>query len=406
MEEFNFDMENIMSGTDLASEFLDAQLPELSDGDKLLNGDLEDEVVLDKEKETKQPKTTETDAESFFGDDEFFMEDSGSEGVGSGGKEDKTSSEDDTFFSEGDSTSPEKTSVHSSIAKLLKEEGVLPELESLDEEELANIKNQDDLNRIIKESIEKRIDSDTKRVKEALDVGVEVPVIQQYENTIKFLNSVTEDAVKDESPKGQALREQLIFASLKNRGYKPERAEKIMRKSFELGTDIEDAQEALNENKEYFSQEYQKVIETAKVEQERELEEIKREAEELKNSILNTEEFNGTKLSKLQRQKVIDNLTKPVFTDEDGYQYNAIQKYEYDNPKAFKEIMGYVFTLTNGFKDFDGLVKSKARKAGRQTIKEIEHALQGSKGGKFNYMSGGETTSTDKNAYEGMEIAF
>ena len=40
----------------------------------------------------------------------------------------------------------------------------------------------------------------------------------------------------------------------------------------------------------------------------------------------------------------------------------AIQKYERENSTDFLKYVGFLFTMTDGFKNLDGLVKSKVRK--------------------------------------------
>ena len=80
-------------------------------------------------------------------------------------------------------------------------------------------------------------------------------------------------------------------------------------------------------------------------------------AEDLRKSLLDKEEvFEGVTLNKVTRQKVWDNLTKPVHKDSKGNMYSAIQKYELENKMDFMKKLGVIFTLTDGFKRLDGLV--------------------------------------------------
>ena len=58
-----------------------------------------------------------------------------------------------------------------------------------------------------------------------------------------------------------------------------------MQKSFNAGTDIEDALDALTENKEHFTNSYQKIIDDAKAENEAEKKKLKKDAEDLQKKI-------------------------------------------------------------------------------------------------------------------------
>jgi hypothetical protein len=90
-----------------------------------------------------------------------------------------------------------------------------------------------------------------------LQVGVEPDEVRKYESTINYLQGITEDVIADETSKGETLRKQLIFQDFLNRGYSKERATREVKKSFDSGSDIEDAKEALASNLEYFQREYQ-----------------------------------------------------------------------------------------------------------------------------------------------------
>jgi hypothetical protein len=47
------------------------------------------------------------------------------------------------------------------------------------------------------------LDEKQKRVDEALNVGVEVTDIKQYEDTLTYLDSLKEDIITDETEKGE-----------------------------------------------------------------------------------------------------------------------------------------------------------------------------------------------------------
>lgn len=291
------------------------------------------------------------------------------ESVGSG-KENTEEKEDTT--PKGNGTSPKN--FYSSIAKALKEEGIFPDL---DDEGLSKVKDPEDFRDLIDQQIKASLDERQKRIDEALNAGVEPTEIRKYENAINFLGSIKEENISDEGDKGEKLRKDLIYQDFINRGYSKERAAREVQKSFNAGTDIDDAKEALESNIGFFRDKYDELVNDAKSETEQEERERKEQAEKLKSSILNDKEvFGDLSVDKSTRQKIYDNIAKPVYKDpETGEYFTAIQKYEMENRTDFLKNIGLLFTLTDGFKNLDGLVKGKVKKEVNKGLRELEHTL-------------------------------
>lgn len=291
------------------------------------------------------------------------------ESVGSG-KENTEEKEDTT--PKGNGTSPKN--FYSSIAKALKEEGIFPDL---DDEGLSKVKDPEDFRDLIDQQIKASLDERQKRIDEALNAGVEPTEIRKYENAINFLGSIKEENISDEGDKGEKLRKDLIYQDFINRGYSKERAAREVQKSFNAGTDIDDAKEALESNIGFFRDKYDKLVNDAKSETEQEERERKEQAEKLKSSILNDKEvFGDLSVDKSTRQKIYDNIAKPVYKDpETGEYFTAIQKYEMENRTDFLKNIGLLFTLTDGFKNLDGLVKGKVKKEVNKGLRELEYTL-------------------------------
>ena len=294
------------------------------------------------------------------------------EGVGSG-KEDDIEEKEDTDSGKGKGTSL-NNNFYSSIAKALKEEGIFPDLE----DDVANkIQSPEDFAEAIENQIQARLDERQRRIDKALNVGIEPDEVKRYENTLNYLNSLQDNMIADESDKGEKLRQQLIYQDFINRGYSKERAQREVQKSFNSGTDLEDAREALASNKEFFQTEYDSLIKKAQEEAQREVQERKKQAEDLRKSILEENMvFGDLSLDKGTRQKIYDNISKPIYKDpETGEFFTAIQKYEMENRIDFLKNLGLLFTLTDGFKNLDGLVKGKVKREVKKSLKELEHVL-------------------------------
>ena len=303
---------------------------------------------------------------------------------------DEDSEDEEGTKSDKDKSDSPKKNFYSSIAKALKEDGVFPDL---DDESLKSIVNPEDFAAIVEKQIQQKLDDKQKRIDEALTVGVEPTEIKKYENSISYLKSITEDAITNETTEGEQLRKQLIFQDFINRGYSKERATREVQKSLNTGTDIEDAKEALQSNLDYFTEEYEDLINEAKEAQKAADAARAAQMENLKTTILSADKtFTDIQINQATRQKIFDNIAKPVYTDEKtGEKLTAIQKYERENRVDFLKNISMVFTLTDGFKNFDGLIKNKVRKELNKGIKELEHTINNTSrttNGSLNFVSG------------------
>ena len=356
MEE-ELSLDNILGADEIENLFVDDEETQEAPPDNEETSEKEDK---DKNKEEA---TEVVDVDTLFTEEP--------ESVGSGKEDNKEKEGTESDKEKG--TSP-KNNFYSSIAKALKEEGIFPDL---DEETADKIKAPEDFAEAVEKQIQARFDERQKRIDEALNAGIEPSEIKRYENTLSYLNSLQDNAISDETDKGEKLRQQLIFQDFINRGYSKERAQREVQKSFNSGTDIEDAKEALASNKEFFQNEYDNLVKEAQEEEKREAQERKEQAEKLKKSILeDTKVFGDIQVDKATRQKVFDNISKPVYKDpETGELFTAVQKYEMENRTEFLKNVGLLFTLTDGFKNLDGLVKGKVRKEVKKGLRELEHTL-------------------------------
>jgi hypothetical protein len=330
-------------------------------------GEEETQVTPPAPKEKEEKEIEKTTEEEEINPDDLF---DNPESVGSG--KDNQEEEEDTQSEKDKGTSP-KTNFYSSIASALKEGGIFPDL---DDDTLESIKTPEDFAEAVEKTVQARLDERQRRIDAALQADVEPDEVRRYEQTLANLDAIKEEYITDETEKGERLRKNLIYQDFRNRGYSEARAKREVEKSFNAGTDIEDAKEALESNREYFSTQYQDLIKEAQEEAKEEQRKIKEEAAQLKKSMLEDKEvFTGITLDKTTRQKAFENITKPVFKTEDGEYLTAIQKYEMDNPVEFRKYLSVLFTMTDGFKNIDGLVKGKVKKEVKQSLRELEHKL-------------------------------
>jgi hypothetical protein len=284
--------------------------------------------------------------------------------------EDASSDNDD----KSGSNSPESTQFYSTILSSLRDDGILPDI---DEDLIKTAKTPEDFATAIEKQVAARLDETQRRIKEALDNGVEPDEINNYEGTINYLNSIKEDDLSSDTEEAKSLRENLIYQDYLNRGFKPERAKKEVNKSITAGTDIEDAKSALESNKEYYMHSYQSLLKEQEDLAKEAKEQRRKEMETFSKKILDTEEpLSGVKVDQLTRKKILENATKPIYKDEEGNLMTSIQKYIKENPIDAQYYLNLFYTLTDGFKDINKLVKPKVAKTTKENIRSLESKLR------------------------------
>lgn len=315
-------------------------------------------------------KTTEVDPEDLFGEEEQKEK---PESVGS--EKEEVQGKEGSSTEDGGGTSPNKN-FYSSIANAMAEDGIFP---NLDEEALGKVVDAETLSEAIDAEITARLDEKQLRVSKALNNGVEPNEIRMYENTLQNLSAIKDTDVEAENEKGETLRYQLITQDYLNKGISKEKADKMARRSIEAGTDIEDAKEALQSNKDFFQKAYDKLLEDAEKAAELDRANRLKESNKLKDSILKDKTLMGDlEISADLRKKAFDNISKAAYKDPESGEYlTNLQKYELEHKAEFLKYVGLFYTLTNGFKDFDSFAKGKVKKEVKKGLSELEKTLNG-----------------------------
>lgn len=356
----------------------------------------QEQQAPEKEQEEQQTdeQTTEIDPNSLFGEP--------SESVGSGLNE----GEENALSSKGTSTSPDND-FFSSIAEAFMNEGILP---NLTEESVKSIKSAEDFRNVIDDYLKSELDEQQKRIKDALDNNVEVSAIKQYENMLGYLNSISENTLRDESTQGEELRKRLIYQDYINRGFSAQRAEKEVNRAISSGTDIDDAIDALNGCKNFYQESYNSIIEKAKQERAQEEDDLKARSNKIKDTITNPKSkvFGELNIDSKTRQQIYDNISKPIYRDpQTGEVFTAIQKYEMENKDDFLIKVGMLYTLTDGFKSLDKLIGKEVKKGVKRGLRDLENKINNTSRdsyGNLKFTSGVD----DKESYlgKGLRLAL
>lgn len=387
---------NILNNpSDIEALFSDETTEETSVQDK--NSSIENKGETEETIEEKNNNLENNITESPKSIEEIF----GTESVGN--EDNKNTGNEPSSFKEG--TSPKTNNFYSSIANALKEDGIFPDT---DDESLAKIKTPEDFSEWFENQVQAKLDEKQQRIDKALNYGVETSDIQKFESTLDYLDKITDDIISDESEQGENIRRQMIYNDFINRGYSKDRAEREIKKSFESGSDIDDAKEALQSNKEFYKKAYENLVNEAKEEADNLNKKIKEDSEKLKNSILNDSKvFGDLQIDTSTRRKVLDNISKPVYKDPNtGKLLTAIQKYEADNKLDFVKNVGLLYTLTDGFKNLDKLVGNKVKKETKKAMRELENTINNTSrysDGNLRFVTG---VSEDNDSYLGKGFSL
>jgi hypothetical protein len=264
--------------------------------------------------------------------------------------------------------SPSKAS---SIAQALQEVGVL---QTLDKEKINSIQTAEDFADAIEEEVFNRLAEHNKRIDEALKYKVPIPIVQQYEQTIQTLESITEEMLEDES--NENYRKNIIYQDLVNKGHSEEDAKEMVQDYVENGKDVTKAKKALESCKTFYKNNYESLIKEKQIEYKENQRMIKERSEKLKKSILEDKElFQDLNINKSTRQQIYDTVSKPIETLEDGTKITALQKYIKENPIDFHKNVGMLYVLTDGFTNINKFIKGPVKKEVKKGIDRLTNVL-------------------------------
>lgn len=356
--------------------------------------ELQDPQPDNNEEKKEVPKGTTTEIEEVDAENLFNQ----SESVGSE-EETKSSEGESTKESKDDGTSP--TNFYSTTAKAFRNDGIFPEL---DDATINGIKNAEDFANAVEKTIQSKLDERQRRIDEALNLDIQPDEIKVFENTLSNLDAIKEEYITNEDDNAEKLRGNLIYQDYLNMGYTEERAKREVTKSFNAGTDIEDAKEALANNKKFFQDKYDEMLNEAREADKAHRQSIEKEATDLRKAMLEDKEiFEGVTLTPKLRKEAFENITKPVHKTSDGEFLTSIQKYEKENPVQFRKYLSVLFTMTDSFTNIDNLVKGKVQKQVKQSLRELEHKMTNTSKNSFGnpILVGGVDNEEEDNSYIG-----
>lgn len=308
--------------------------------------------------------------------EELFEEEEFSERVGNDNDDTEGT---ERGLSETEGSSPAK--LYSSIANSLAEDGALS---NLSEEDLKEVKDSETLINAMKKQLNSMLDDTQKRIKDALDSGMEGSVIKQYENTINYLDNISDSQLEEETQEGEKLRKALIYQYQINLGLSEDRANKMVERAFSGGTDIEDAKEYLEALKDFYRDKYTEQINAGKKEVQERKKQQEEEIKKFKNTLLKDAHILGDiEVDERTRKLAFENWMTPTHKNEQGNYQSAIQKYIAENPMDFQMKVALLFTMTDGFTKMGNVLKQTVKKEKKKAMQELEKVVNNTQRNSF-----------------------
>ena len=284
---------------------------------------------------------------------------SDSESVASGDDNNNQGQADKANTSDGDADSSSPTTndseqLYSTLATHLIAKGALSDLDP------STIKNVDDLNAAIEKEATSRLDSKQKAIEQAMNVGAPTTEVAKSVDFINQLNELEDATVID--PGNDGLRLNLIAQDFINKGYSPERASTMAQRSVDIGAGVEDAKFALESIKQYEQKKYEGLIEDAKLEEQKSLDDIKDYLSSEKGTLADI------KLTGDQQEDIFTQMTTDV-----GNKRSKFIEYQVNNPVQSRVKLETLYYLTKEFTDFSVFSAGAQTKASN----ELEDLLRG-----------------------------
>lgn len=249
----------------------------------------------------------------------------------------------------------ETEQLYSNLAAEFKAKGVLPELE-----DTTAIRSLEDLNAAIKKQVDSQLTERQKLIEEAKNAGAPITEVTRRVNVIDKLKAVTPEYIKDE--RNVEFRLTAIAQDFIEKGYSEERAKSMAQRSVDAGTDIEDAEFAVESIIKSEESSLNKIIEEAKKNEQDSLTNIK--------SFISTtpEVIPGIVLTDSQKDELYNQITTDL-----GDKENAFVKAQKADPIGSRIRLETLFYITKGLKDFSVFGK----KAESKITNNIENLLRG-----------------------------
>lgn len=281
-------------------------------------------------------------------------------------------SEEESPTDEGSGSSPNK---YTAYARTAVEEGDFVATE----EEINSVVDLDSWKQFQVNQAKKAIGDEARFMYESVhENGAPKDEMTYLNEMYKRVNSITEEHVSAEDENGESVRRGLIEQDYLNRGYSEEKARKMAQRSFDSGTDVEDATEALESLKSYYGSALKNMSDNAARQRKAYEDEQRRRYESLKENIINGKDaFGGVDVDVKMRKQIMSIISDKVASDKNGRGYNAIQKFMAEDYDGAMKLFAFACAATDFGKDWGKLVKTSAKKEVAKTNQDWVDLIEG-----------------------------
>lgn len=297
--------------------------------------------------------------------------------------------EEDQEPGENDDLNPGKDSTDTlpPFATLLKESGILPDLELTDETEY----NAEFLSKAIEDQVRKNeyadLDDSQKQLLEVIRDGGDVRQYLQYHQEEVDSQDKFEEITDDNA-------EEFLKAYYKLNGMSEEDAQDIIDEYAINQTTKAKAEKFKSRYDGLIKKQKEDFVKQTKAEAKAAQENSKKALEDLRKNIDSKGEIiKGVKLNKSMKDKLYNSLTKPLRYDDQGNAVTAFQETYQKDPVGTELLINYLHIITEGFTKMDAISYTANAKSG--VVKEINAKLEQEK--RTATASKGSAKRTNKN---------
>lgn len=343
-------MENLFDNVDFNPEEESQEIEITADGD-IDTSDLNNE-----EESSEETTSTEDgdDSKSKPGDVDIteFLND--------------TDQNDNNEIDDEPSSTESSSSPYNTFALALSEEGLI----SLTKDE--KIESFNDLKSIIARTIKENefsgLTEHQRTYLESIRNGIPEDDVIGSLKTMESFSKITDSQLEED----ETLRLELITQEFISKGYDKSKADKLAKRSVELGEDTDDAKEALVNLKKTEEARLKTANKQREAQAKLAEEQYTKNLSKIKETIQKTESIiPGIPLNSRIKDETFDSMTKVVAYDESGNPLNALGAALQKNREDIELKLNYLFTVTKGLTDFTALKASTKS----TVLKELENQL-------------------------------
>lgn len=229
----------------------------------------------------------------------------------------------------------------------------------------------------------------------------------QMAQQLDYLETVSEDQIKD----NVELQKQLYYQQLMAKNFSNADALEAIQEADELGKLADKATKALPALKQHAIGIVEESRKTTAAQQEQQRIANEESYTKLMSAIDSKEEFiTGLKLNKVSRDKIKNNISAPVYTDESGKEYTSLMYKQKQKPAEFQMLINYYDSIGLFNLDKEGnfapnvtkiknAVKSKA-------VSELDSVLRNEEAKGLGKGNSGEVSQKTTGTLDFLENAF